>query len=177
VRQSGFNVHTKMAFGGPNHILKYLARYSHRVAITNQRILEVNEQSVSFSYKVYRDGKKKILKLTPQQFTQRFLLHVVPKGFAKIRHYGILSNRNKTNKIGQILQFFEIRKPNKKIFSIVLDLKQKYNVEIGRCPACHQGILLSMVELSPSHPICDGPSLPVIRSRANNYNLVKMNFN
>jgi hypothetical protein len=61
-----------MAFGGPNHILKYLARYSHRVAITNRRILEVNEQSVFFSYKDYRDGKKKILNLTPQQFTQRF---------------------------------------------------------------------------------------------------------
>ena len=95
LRQASFNVFAKRPFAGPQQVIDYLGRYSHRVAITNHRIVHVTPDRVSFAYQDYRDGKKKVLNLSPIEFSRRFLQHVLPKGFAKIRHYGILSNKSK----------------------------------------------------------------------------------
>ena len=95
IKNAPFNVYAKIPFGGPDQVIQYLGRYSHRVAITNSRIMHVDNQSVSFTYKDYRDGKTKAMELSPLQFTHRFLQHVLPKGFAKIRHFGIYANRCK----------------------------------------------------------------------------------
>jgi hypothetical protein len=149
IAQAGFNVFSKMGFPGPEHIIKYLARYSHRVTITNQRIIDVNEQTVSFRYKDYRDGKQKILKLSPEQFTQRFLLHVLPKGFAKIRYYGILASRDKTSRIEKILYYFERRRIIKTTVTCHRSKPGNQPLKTHQCPICKQGQLISVDELKP----------------------------
>jgi hypothetical protein len=157
INQAGFNVFSKVGFPGPDHIIKYLARYSHRVAITNQRITEVNECTVSFRYKDYRDGKQKILKLSPEEFTQRFLLHVLPKRFAKIRHYGILANRDKTNKIERILHSFERRRITKSMTNSQNQKSGNQPVKPLPCPICQKGHLIPVDELKLSLHTCGSP--------------------
>ena len=93
-------VYAKPPFGGPAQVLKYLARYTHRVAISNDRLLSFAENRVTFSYKDYAAGNvSKTMTLTAQEFTRRFLLHVLPKGFVRIHHYGYLANRGRQAKL------------------------------------------------------------------------------
>ena len=147
IQRAGFNVFTKMAFSSPKHIIEYLARYSHRVAITNQRIINVNEKAVSFRYKDYRDGNTKVLELSPEQFVQRFLLHVLPKRFAKIRHYGILANRDKTRKIASILHYFERRRFKKPKKSSPQRFSADQSVSVSRCQLCGKGQLMPIEQV------------------------------
>lgn len=86
-------VFTKPAFQNAEHVVKYLGRYTHRIAISNHRIVSVTDESVSFKWRDYRDGQKKIMALAPAEFMRRFLLHVLPGKFVKIRYYGLLTNR------------------------------------------------------------------------------------
>jgi hypothetical protein len=87
-------VYAKPPFGGPEQVLKYLARYTHRVAISNYRLISLEGDQVEFFYKDYADeGKQKTMKLKAVEFIRRFLLHVLPAGFVRIRHYGFLANR------------------------------------------------------------------------------------
>jgi hypothetical protein len=89
-------VYAKPPFGGPEQVLKYLARYTHRVAISNSRILDFADGQVRFRYKDYAHGnRKRVMKLTAREFVRRLLLHVLPTGFVRIRHYGMLSNRRR----------------------------------------------------------------------------------
>lgn len=89
-------VYAKPPFNRPETVLAYLGRYTHRIAITNHRILGLDEGKVSFSWKDYADGNtRKIMTLDVFEFIRRFLLHVLPHGFVKIRHVGFLSNRNR----------------------------------------------------------------------------------
>ena len=89
-------VYAKPPFGGPELVLKYLARYTHRVAISNSRLLDFEDGVVRFRYKDYAHGnRKRVMTLSASEFVRRFLLHVLPAGFVRIRHYGILSNRHR----------------------------------------------------------------------------------
>ena len=90
-RRTEWVVYAKPPFDGPERVLKYLARYTHRIAISNHRLLHVDDD-VSFRYKDYRGGRSRSLTLPLAEFTRRFLLHVLPKGFVRIRHYGFLAN-------------------------------------------------------------------------------------
>jgi Putative transposase/Transposase zinc-binding domain len=93
-------VYSKPPFGGPVQVLKYLARYTHRVAIGNRRILEVSEVGVKFRWRDRADGNRPRTMLLPGvEFLRRFLLHVLPRGFARIRHYGLLCNRGRAVKL------------------------------------------------------------------------------
>jgi hypothetical protein len=93
-------VYAKPPFGGPEQVLKYLARYTHRVAISNARILDFEDGMVRFRYKDYAHGnRKRVMTLTALEFVRRLLLHVLPTGFVRIRHYGILSNRHRRQKL------------------------------------------------------------------------------
>jgi len=93
-------VFCKKPFKTPAHVVKYLGRYTHRVAISNSRILSFDGDSVSFAWKDYKDGNKsKVMTLDATEFIRRFLLHVLPDGFVKIRHYGILCSRNIRTKL------------------------------------------------------------------------------
>jgi Putative transposase/Transposase zinc-binding domain len=94
--QTEWVVYAKPPFGGPEQVLKYLARYTHRVAISNGRLLKLEEGTVTFRWKNYAHGNRsQIMTLTALEFIRRFLLHVLPQGFVRIRHYGFLCNRQR----------------------------------------------------------------------------------
>jgi hypothetical protein len=93
-------VFAKAPFGGPDQVLKYLARYTHRVAISNSRILSIEDGKVSFLWKDYADGNQtKVMTLTAVEFIRRLLLHILPAGFVRIRQYGFLANRARKKKL------------------------------------------------------------------------------
>ena len=93
-------VYSQPPCAGPEVVLKYLARYVHRVAIGNSRLVRVSDDGVTFSYKDYRqDGKTKEMTLSGEEFARRFLQHVLPGGFVRIRHYGLLANRGREGKL------------------------------------------------------------------------------
>ena len=95
-------VYSKAPFGGPAQVLKYLARYTHRVAISNNRLLKLEEGKVTFRYRDYAaDRQQKTMTLSAEEFLRRFVQHVLPRGFVKIRHYGLLANRQRADKLHQ----------------------------------------------------------------------------
>jgi Putative transposase len=95
-------VYAKEPFAGPEEVLRYLSRYTHRVAISNRRLVSADEKGVTFKYKDYRiegPGRYKTMTLATDEFIRRFLIHVVPKGFHRIRHYGLLASGNRAANI------------------------------------------------------------------------------
>jgi hypothetical protein len=93
-------VYAKRPFGGPEQVLKYLARYTHRVAISNQRLLSMKDGQVTFRYKDYAAGQRsKTMTLSAEEFLRRFVQHVLPRGFVKIRHYGLLAPRGRDERL------------------------------------------------------------------------------
>jgi hypothetical protein len=101
-------VYAKPPFGGPLQVLKYLARYTHRVAISNQRLVALSEGQVTFRWKDYADGNAvKEMELDVREFTRRFLLHVLPGGFVRIRHYGFLANRCRSERLDRCRELLE----------------------------------------------------------------------
>jgi hypothetical protein len=100
LRGSDWVVYAKPPFGGPEQVLKYLARYTHRVAIANQRLASIDDRTVSFRWKDYADGNAaKVMTLDGVEFLRRFLQHVLPSGFVRIRHFGLLANRHREEKL------------------------------------------------------------------------------
>ena len=96
-------VYAKRPFGGPKQVIEYLGRYTHKTAISNHRILDVNEKTVRFSYRDYRTGgEKKEMTLAGGEFLRRFTMHILPSGFRRMRHFGILSNANKAGSLAAI---------------------------------------------------------------------------
>jgi len=103
LRTTEWVVFAKKTFAGPEQLLAYLARYTHRVAITNSRLLDLDETHVSFRWKKYRQGgghKSKVIRIAIAEFMRRFILHVLPNGFHRIRHYGLLANGHRADKLG-----------------------------------------------------------------------------
>jgi Putative transposase/Transposase zinc-binding domain len=93
-------VYAKRPFGGPAQVLRYLARYTHRVAISNSRLLQLRDGQLTFRYKDYADSHRhKSMTLTAEEFLRRFVQHVLPKSFVKIRHYGLLANRQRQQRL------------------------------------------------------------------------------
>ena len=100
LRKIDWVVYAKPPFGGPSQVLAYLARYTHRAAIANSRLVEITEDDVAFAYKDYRrNGRRRIMRLAPNEFIRRFLLHVLPDGFHRIRHYGFLARGDRNEKL------------------------------------------------------------------------------
>ncbi len=135
-------VYAKKPFGNAEKVLSYLGRYTHRIAISNHRIKKVENNKVSFQWKDYADNnKKKRMTVSAQEFIRRFLLHVLPSGFFKIRYYGLLSSRNKKSNI--ILS----RKLLGVVNRIIDNIKQSWQdmllkhtgFDIRLCPRCKKG--------------------------------------
>lgn len=132
-------VYVKDAFPGSNHVIQYLSRYTHRIAISNQRIVSYDETSVIFRYKDYRDHNTvKEMTLSKEEFMRRYLLHVLPKGFCKIRSYGLLANRSKAEclKVLRILLRMpktEDRYKGKSAYEILAMVNEK---KYCTCPNC-----------------------------------------
>jgi predicted Zn-ribbon and HTH transcriptional regulator len=119
-------VYAKRPFGGPKHVIEYLGRYTHKIAISNHRIKNISNNKVTFSYKDYREGaKKKTMSLTQKEFIRRFSLHILPKRFVRIRHYGILSSFWKRDKLKELQA--------KLNFTLSIQVIQTKN---HQCPKC-----------------------------------------
>lgn len=100
LKRQKFVVYAKRPFAGPEAVLKYLSRYTHRVAIGNRRLLALDEGAVTFGYKDYADAsRRKTMRLSVEEFVRRFCLHLLPERFVKIRHYGLLGNRNRRQRL------------------------------------------------------------------------------
>ena len=113
-RKKRWVVYAKPPFSGPQAVLAYLARYTHRVAISNHRLIALDKAGVTFRYKDYRrDGadRQSIMTLSPDEFIRRFLLHVLPKGFHRIRHYGFLASAGRKDNVAHARKLLDARAP------------------------------------------------------------------
>lgn len=134
--------YSKPTFSGPLAVIKYLGRYTHRVAISNSRIASMDEKTVTIKVKDYKDkSKEKLLTLSGVEFIRRFLMHVLPKGFVKLRHFGLLGNRNKKTKLVlcRKLTQSKLYKPVYVNLSTTEILKMITGKDITRCPSCILG--------------------------------------
>lgn len=116
LRKLNWYVNIKDPFAGPDAVLAYLSRYTHRVAISNRRLVRVDADGVAFRYKDYRAGHRerwKTMTLTPHEFIRRFLSHVLPKGFHRIRHYGLFANGNRATNIARARALLSVHMPTK----------------------------------------------------------------
>jgi len=131
-------VYAKRPFGGPAHVIKYLARYTHRVAVSNGRLIEMRNAQVTFRWRDSADGnQQKLMTLAAVDFIHRFLLHVLPSGFVKIRHFGFLANRNRRQAL-QLCRSFLPAPPD--LASTLFTEAQRRAME-RKCPFCHTGTL------------------------------------
>ena len=155
-------VYAKRPFGGPEQVVEYLGRYTHKIAISNHRIQAVDEKTVTIGYKDYRqEGKKQSMTLEGMEFIRRFALHILPKGFVRIRHYGILSSTSKTITIPEIRKQLPERKNNKPKEKRIVE---SYDPLI--CPCCKTETMVT-IQILPKR----GPPAGTLRTK--NLNLKK----
>ena len=136
--------YTQRTFTGPLAVIKYLGRYTNRIAISNSRIVSMDEHTVTITIKDYKDGnKKKLLTMTGVEFIRRFFMHILPKGFVKIRHYGLLANRNKKTKLElcRKLTLSPTYKPQYEALTTIEILCILAGKDILLCPACRESRL------------------------------------
>jgi hypothetical protein len=151
LRNTPWVVYAKQPFGGPQQVLDYLGRYTHRVALSNNRLVNLEHQQVSFRYKDYAHGnRRKVLTLEAGEFIRRFLLHVLPRGFMRIRHYGILANRAKRLKLAQArtaLDHPQSVQPPPQTESVEAFWLRVAKLDIHQCPHCHVGRMVLIASL------------------------------
>lgn len=134
-------VYAKPSFGGNDGLIRYLARYTHNIAISHHRIIEFDDQTVTFKYKDYRhSNQKKVMQLSTSEFIRRLSLHFLPKAFCRIRHFGILSSAWK-NRI--FPHTTKKEKPNWK------DFWAKKGLNVNQCPLCKKGTLRYLTKITP----------------------------
>lgn len=127
-------VYAKRPFGGPKQVIEYLGRYTHKVAISNHRIQYVTATHTTFTYKDYKNqGKSKEMTLHNQEFIRRFAMHILPKRFVRIRHYGILSSSWKRGKLQKLQSTLKVARP-----------EVKPRTMLRKCPCCKTGTLITI---------------------------------
>lgn len=132
--QKQWVVYCKRPFGGPQQVIEYLGRYTHKVAISNHRILQVDERQVTFRYKDYKaDGAVKGMTLSHEEFTRRFAQHILPLRFVRIRHYGLLSSAWKRGKLQALQTALK-----------VIRKEHPVNTRLRKCPCCKTGTLITL---------------------------------
>ncbi|TPW18981.1 MAG: putative transposase, partial [Elusimicrobia bacterium] len=158
LRAHAWVVYCKPPFAGPEHVLAYLGRYTHRVAISNDRLVALGEGRVRFRWRDYADGDRlKVMELDAEEFLRRFLLHVVPDGFVRIRHFGLLANRHRAAKLAQCRTLLAqppppAPAPPESVRALMLRVT---GLDIQRCPVCQQGQLRQVERLAPAPPAWD----------------------
>lgn len=143
-------VYSKAPFSSAEYVLQYLGRYTHRVAISDNRIIKVDKEEVIFKWRDYKDkNKEKIMSLKSVEFIRRFTMHILPDRFVKIRHYGILGNRNKKLKFKRCLEIFRLKpKEFENLSSAELFFKLT-GINIGKCNNCEKGNLIKIGKIMP----------------------------
>jgi hypothetical protein len=138
-RRVNWVVYAKKPFGGPAQVLAYLGRYTHRIAIANSRLVALDDDHVAFTWKDYRqDGATKVMKLKPDEFIRRFLLHTLPDGFHRIRHFGFMANRHRAARLAlcrELLDHDERTAPNN-VEPPPVSSDPQTPAEIAACPDC-----------------------------------------
>jgi hypothetical protein len=157
-------VYAKSPMAGPEQVLEYLGRYAHRVALSNERLLSLDERGVRFLYKDYAHaGYTRSMALEPQEFIRRFLLHVLPRHFVRIRHYGLLGNRGKRRALAQCRAAMnqpsleptpQVREPARDFWLRVAA------VDLPTCVHCGIGQMHLVRTLAPDHPPARAPPGP-----------------
>jgi Putative transposase/Transposase zinc-binding domain len=156
LREAEWVVYAKRPFAGPEQVLDYVGRYTHRVAISNNRLLDIAQDKVTFRYKDYRhDAQQKTMTLEAEEFIRRFLLHVLPDGFQRIRYYGFLANRYREQKLARCRELLDMPAPDPPALEGAKDYRERYEELISpslrECPVCHQGRML-VIEILPRSP-------------------------
>lgn len=144
IRISGYKkwkVYAKAPFGGPDQVIKYLGRYTHKTAITHYRIRSVKDGKVRFEYKDYADGNKiKEMELSAKKFIGRFEMHILPKRFVRIRHYGFLTNRGKVTRINEIRKDMGLEAVSIKVeVPVAVRMLERFGRDITKCQKCLSG--------------------------------------
>lgn len=158
LRKTEWVVYAKAPFAGPEQVLDYVGRYTHRVAISNNRILSIDNGVVRFRWKDYRHGdRRKVMTVSADEFIRRFLLHVLPTGFHRIRYYGLLGNRHRAEKLARCRELLGMPAPEPPdIDAAAKDYRDRYEQLTGRslrqCPACHQGQMVIVGTFKPDEP-------------------------
>jgi hypothetical protein len=157
LRESRWVVYIKRPFAGPEQVLEYLGRYTHRVAISNERLLSVEANAVRFRYKDYaHGGRRRVMALPALEFLRRFARHVLPRGFTRVRHYGLLANRNKRALLERARSALEAPAPAPQApapESVAEFWQRIAGLDSERCPHCRLGSLRLVSRLAPQpHP-------------------------
>jgi hypothetical protein len=149
-RQKSWVVYAKKPFGSPQTVLDYLGRYTHRVALSNDRILSLENGQVTFTYPDRKDKDRlKSMTLDAHEFIRRFLLHVLPDGFMRIRHFGFLANRSKKQTLAQCRKLLKLDRalpqiPKESAKDVLLRIT---GIDLSCCPSCRQGTMIVVAEL------------------------------
>ena len=143
LRAHDWVVYAKPPFAGPRQVVSYLGRYTHRVAISNERLVALKDDQVLFQWRDGRnDHRMKVMALAAQEFLRRFLLHVLPAGFVRIRHYGVLGNRDRSKRLGGCRTVLQLALPALQPAESTPALMQRLTgIDIEQCPYCRQGRL------------------------------------
>jgi hypothetical protein len=152
LRRVEWVVYAKPPFGGPAQVLAYLGRYTHRVAIANARLVSMTDADVAFRWKDYRhQGKSKLLTLHPDEFIRRFLLHTLPDGFHRIRHYGFLANGHRAAKLALCRKLLAVPAPAPMIAAADEAVPTP---PLDRCPCCGGAMITlgTLPRLQPHRP-------------------------
>lgn len=136
-------VYAKKPFASPWHVVEYLGRYTHKIAISNHRLQAVDRDKVRFGYKDYRqNARKKSMELSHREFIRRFALHILPRGFVRIRHYGFLSSTAKARKLAQVREQLQLPKA----------AMATAETQLNKCPFCKTGSLITLTVVAPRPP-------------------------
>ncbi len=149
LRQKPWVVYAKEPFGSPEHVLDYLGRYTHRVALSNDRILSAHSGEVTFTYRDRKNQNQlKLMKLKAEEFIRRFLLHVIPKGFMRVRHFGFLANHSK-DRLSKCRKLLGLAPALPKLSqSSTYELMRTLTgIDVTRCPLCQKGTLVFLAKL------------------------------
>ena len=162
LREKPWVVYAKRPFAGPESVLQYLGRYTHRIAISNDRILGLRAGGVRFRWRDYRDdNRNKVMTLPAEEFLRRFLLHVLPSGFMRIRHFGLLANRHRKEKLERCRALLAVPpSPEKSPESVAALIERLTGKDLTLCPFCEQGTMRNTGQLLPRY----SKALPILDS-------------
>jgi len=141
-------VYAKRPFKNPNSTIEYLGRYIHKIAISNHRIIDITNGRIKFWIKNYKkNGQKEICNLSANEFLRRFCLHILPRKFRKVRHYGFLSGRSKKKSLQQARKSLKTEAPEKRDTDWKTILSEKYEINFDMCPKCKKGAMKTIQRL------------------------------
>ena len=153
LRRKPWVVYCKAPVAGPEQVLAYLARYTYRTALSNDRLLGFDGRTVRFRYQDHRDGRVKVLALGAHEFLRRFLMHALPDRFVRVRHYGLLANRGRRRKLRLSRQQLGVSAPAPRpAASVAASVQALTGQDIDACPVCRIGRLHTVVEIPLALP-------------------------